>query len=356
MPLLPRPPIRVAVVGCGVMGHNHLRIYDLLRRCELVAVVDSDPRKAELAAQRYGCRVVPHVEDLVGLVDAASVVVPSALHAPIGTFLLQNGIHCLIEKPLAPRAEECLPLVEAAEARGLVLAVGHTERFNPAVQKLAEILADVDEVHAIEARRLSGPTAGRIVDIDVVGDLMVHDLDIVLSLIEDPVVSVQAQGVFRTGQPGPDYASALLGFGNGSIASFSASRITQNKVRDLHLSTSEGFITVDYIDQRLIIHRQGDIQDPAAQLPSGNYVLDIAMERVLVRKAEPLTEQIVDFLDAVTRNRAPQVTGRMALASMTLVRRIQDQIAATSPGLRGLPPARAEPSAIAPSRAGRRPA
>ncbi len=322
--------IRVGVVGVGAMGRNHLRIYDLLKGADLVAIVDPDLERAGQLAAQYGCRAYGRVEDLVGKVDAVSVVSPSTTHAEIATYLLDNGIHCLVEKPLATTEEGGRAIIAAAERSGCVLLVGHVERYNPAIQQLADIIGGGVKIHAVDARRMSAVSA-RIQDVDVVADLMVHDLDIVLALVGEQVSRVRAAGVGTGGAGGGDYVTALLSFASGSLASLTASRITQNKIRELHLTTDQGFFSVNYVTQSLSIFQQGGAKDqPYKATQRGSYVLDIAMERVLVRAAEPLMLELQNFLDAINGTARPIVTGPQALDALRLVWQIQGHVAGSA--------------------------
>lgn len=318
--------VRVAVVGAGMMGRNHLRVYSALKWVELIAVIDVDPDRASEAAREFGCNAYGSVDDIVGKVDAVSVCVPSTDHAAVGRYLLDHGIHCLIEKPLATTEQDCLDLIAAAERNGAILLVGHIERFNPAVRQLSAML-EGHGIHAIDVRRLSA-VSGRISDVDVVADLMVHDLDIVLSLIGEQPSSVTARGVHTAGGKGQDYVTALLSFPRGGLATLTASRITQNKVRELHVTTDLGLVAINYSTQELMIYRQERIM-PADETAAsfGNYAVDIAMERVAIRSTEPLVAELQHFIDTIRRNTSPLVTGEQALDALRLVWRIQNEIA-----------------------------
>lgn len=324
--------VRVAVVGAGRMGQNHLRIYDFLKDVTIAGVVDMDRATAEDVAGRYGCPVFDSIEQLVGKVDAVSVCVPSAQHGDTGGFLLGNGIPCLIEKPLAASEAECQALIDAAKRGKAALLVGHVERFNPAIQQLATILDGGQRVHAVDARRLSWASS-RITDVDVVLDLMVHDLDIVLWLMRKPITMISACGVYTLGSRGEDYVTALLSFSDGVAASLTASRITQTKVRELFLTTDLGYITVDYINQELLLFRHGESErGEYLSSDSGNTVIDSVMERVLVRNAEPLMLEIQHFMDVVRNGTAPLVTGEHARETLSVARQIQAQIAQKTRG------------------------
>lgn len=315
-------PLRIAVVGLGRMGQNHLQIYDLIKGVTIAAVVDSDASRVAAAMQRYGCAGFASVEDLVGAVDAASVCVPSVLHGKIGQFLLDRGIHCLIKKPLATSEAETVALIDAAARSGAALLVGHVERFNPAVQQLAGLL-EGQQVYAFDARRLSWASA-RVTNVDVVLDLMVHDLDIVLSLVGKPVASLAASGVHRAGQSGEDYVTALLSFEGGAMASLTASRITQTKLRELQLTTNFGYINVNFITQEVLVFRHGEAErGPYHWTNSGNAILNSVVERVLIRNAEPLMLELQHFVEIVRDGTAPLVTGEQALETFRIAQRIR---------------------------------
>lgn len=315
--------LRVAVIGAGKMGMNHLRVYSALKNVDLVAVVDSDKKRAEAAARQFNCKAFTKMEELVGIVDAVSVAAPSSLHAEIGAFVMSKGIHCLMEKPLATTREDCQKLIDVAAKNKIVLMVGHVERFNPAVRQLASILNGEHAVHAIDARRMSFASS-RISDVDVVADLMVHDLDIILYLTGFKLpVKYDAHGVRTGGGKGEDYVTAMLSFDNGAIATITGSRITQNKIRTLHVTSDIGFVTLDYIAQEILIHKQ---KAEPTQTAQGSYVFDLQTERVLVRTAEPLMQELQHFVECVQTGATPLVTGQHGLAALEVVWKIQQSI------------------------------
>lgn len=318
-------PVRVGVVGAGQMGANHLRIYGGVKGVELVGVVDGDPARAQLAAARHGCRVFASAQEMAGEIDAASIAVPSSLHAEVAGPLLERGVHCLVEKPLATTEAGCQALIAAAEAGGAVLLVGHVERFNPVVRQLGEIVRD-STVHAIDVRRMSALSA-RITDVDVVADLMIHDLDVVLSLLGHDVTGVFAQGVTSADGGSPGYVTATLLFAGGSMATLTASRITHNKIRELNVTADLGFITASYLTQELLIHSQARTSASARDGGEPKYVLDLAIERVLIRPEEPLDVEIRHFVDAVVNGTPPLVSGQEALDAMRFVWQIQRLLA-----------------------------
>jgi predicted dehydrogenase len=320
----PSQPVRVGVIGAGKMGSNHLRIYAGLKGVELVGVVDADAGCARESAARYGCRAFASAQEMAAQIDAATVAVPSSLHADIAGRLLERGVHCLVEKPLATTEADCEALIRAADAGGAVLLVGHVERFNPVVRQLGEILRG-SVVHAVDVRRMSALSA-RITDVDVVADLMIHDIDVVLSLLGTEVTDVFAQGVPSATGGGHDYVTATLRFAGGSMATLTASRITHNKIRELNVTADIGYVTANYINQELLIHSQAQTSGSIGE-GGGSYVLDLAIERVLIRPEEPLDVEIRHFVDAVQHGTPPLVSGQDALHAMRFVWEIQRLLA-----------------------------
>ncbi|MFM7736118.1 MAG: Gfo/Idh/MocA family protein, partial [Alphaproteobacteria bacterium] len=212
-------PIRAAVVGAGYLGTFHAEKYAAASGCRLVGVADVDLPRARALAERLGCAAVADVRDLLGSIDCASVVVPTVHHLEVGEALLRSGVDCLVEKPLAASAAEAARLVAAAREGGRILQVGHLERFNPALTRLAGV---IDRPRFIECHRLA-PFTVRGADVDVVRDLMIHDLDLVRLLVPDEIVSIEAVGV-PVVTPQVDIANARLRFAGGCIANVTASR------------------------------------------------------------------------------------------------------------------------------------
>ena len=311
--------LRVAVVGVGKMGQNHARCLSSMKGVDLVAVVDVDPVMRQSVAESSGSLAVESIHGLDG-VDAAVVAVSTAHHAEVGCALMERGIHCLVEKPLAGNLDDAQLLLTAADDAGVVLQVGHVERFNPAVRQLREALVD-ERVLAVNARRMSA-TSGRVTDIDVVMDLMVHDFDVVLSLMGDGIPDVVARGV--DGVSGHDHVTALLSFGDQRMASVTASRITQNQIRQLEVITADRFFTVDYPNQDLVIYRRGRVEGHAGNEAEVRYSLDVDIQQVFVRRREPLVEELEHFVGAVRGDHPCEVDGRQGLRALELVWAVQD--------------------------------
>jgi predicted dehydrogenase len=286
--------IRVAVVGVGQFGQNHVRVVGQSPRAELVAVVDTDAARATDTAARAACLAFEDVRALAGKVDAAIVAVPTTLHADVGCALLKAGIDVLIEKPIAPDLASADRLIAAAEAHRRILQVGHLERFNPAVQALEKVAS-----HPLffEIHRLSVFSA-RSLDVDVVLDLMIHDIDILLSLVPYEVEEIRAAGISILSAK-VDIANVRMQFQGGCVANITASRVSTERVRKLRLFQPRQYISVDYGRQDAVVF-------------SVNEGRQIGFEQLSVEKAEPLTTQFSAFLDAVESRHTPKLDGRSA--------------------------------------------
>jgi len=300
--------IRVAVVGAGQFGKHHMRVIRESERAELAAVVDQDPERAAEAASMYGCPYFADFRQLAGLVDAAVVAVPTVKHAEVGCPLLEAGIDLLVEKPIAADLDSARRLVDTAEAHGRILQVGHLERFNPAVAALREI---VDAPLFFEIHRLSVFTP-RSLDVDVVLDLMIHDLDIVLSLVKAEPEEIRAAGISILSSK-VDIANVRVAFPRGVVANFTASRVSTERVRKLRLFQPHQYISVDYGKQETTV---------LSVTPQRS----IAFQPVVVNKAEPLRLEIEAFLDAVCNRSRPVVDGEDATRALRVAIAILDKI------------------------------
>ena len=243
--------IRAGVVGTGHMGQYHILAYAELWDVELVGIVDADGEKARQLASQYDTRAFPDHRELIGKVDVASVAVPTPLHFVVTLDLLEAGISVLVEKPLTPTLEEAKELFHLAREHGSLLHVGHVERFNGAVQELKK---SVERPILIESRRL-GPFVPRVQHDTVVMDLMIHDIDIVLGLVDGEPRRINAMG-WALHSSTPDVAHVQILFETGTIASITASRATEQKIRTLAITQPDAYIVLDYADQDIQIHRR----------------------------------------------------------------------------------------------------
>jgi predicted dehydrogenase len=306
-------PLRVATIGVGHLGRHHARILSGLPGATLVGVVDIKADRAAEIAAAFSSRPFTSLDEIIGEVDAVSIAVPTEAHLATALPFLERGIPVLVEKPLARSVEDADRLIAAAEARGTVLAVGHTERFNPAVAAASLHLRDP---RFIEVHRL-GTFPERSLDIDVVFDLMIHDLEIVLSLVKAEVESVEAVGVpVLTGRV--DIANARLRFGNGCIANVTASRISRERVRKIRFFEPDAYVSIDYAAQEVEIYR---LVRGAGEPPK------IEGGRLEVAREEPLARELTDFLGAVREGRPPLVTGRDGRRALALAERVAGRMA-----------------------------
>jgi predicted dehydrogenase len=305
--------IRVAVVGVGYLGRFHAEKYAEAADAELVAVVDTDETRAKEIAALHGCRALREVGELHGLVDCASVAVPTALHREVGIALLEAGIDVLVEKPIAATLGEARELVRVADEGGRILQVGHLERFNPAIRALAPILT---HPRFLECHRLA-TFIERGTDVDVVLDLMIHDLDVILSIVPSTVASVEAVGVPVITNT-PDIANARIRFENGTIANVTASRVSGRRERKLRIFQPDAYIHIDYGEKRLRLFRRGEAP------PGGLAPIDVEEREVPADDA--LAEEIRAFLDAVRSRQPPLVSGREGLRAVELAYQIREKL------------------------------
>jgi len=296
--------IRVGVVGVGQFGRNHVRVVRDSPRAELAAAVDLEPARAG----EPGCLALTDYRDLRGKVDAAIVAAPTSVHAVIGCALMEAGIDVLVEKPMAADLDSAGRLIETARSTGRILQAGHLERFNPAVTALerAVTLPLFFEIHRLSV------FSPRSLDVDVVLDLMVHDLDIVLSLVGADPEEIRAAGISIL-SPKVDIANVRLQFPGGCVANFTASRVSTERVRKLRLFQPQEYISLDYTRQTVVRFRVGDDRQISfAELP--------------VEKAEPLRLQFDAFLDAVESRMPPKLDGVSARRTLAVALDVLDKI------------------------------
>ena len=317
--------MRVAVIGVGSLGQHHARIYAALPEAELRAVVDQDGARAGEIATRHGVAALRHHRDLPDDLDAVSVAVPTVHHASITCECLERGLHVLVEKPMAATLAEAERMLELSRHSGRHLLVGHTERFNPAVRATASL---VRGPRFIEAHRL-GIFTSRSVDVDVVLDVMIHDIDVILSMVPSPVAAVDSVGVNALTEK-IDIANARIRFENGCVANVTASRISTDKVRKLRIFQSDSYISLDYATQEALAYR---LQRHDGRAP------EIVREPISVEQEEPLRSELRAFLARVRGEEAPGVTAEEGVRALNLAFRILAQIG-SGPGPRGSADAR----------------
>jgi predicted dehydrogenase len=300
--------MRAVVVGVGHLGKHHARILASLPGVTLAGVVDTNRERAEAIAAERGTTAYADVSEVPGPVDVAVVAVPTEKHAAIATRLIAAGIHTLVEKPVTQTVAEADALIAAASARGVIFAVGHSERFNPAVAAARPHLKDP---RFIEVHRL-GTFPERSLDIDVVLDLMIHDIDLILSLVPSEVEGVEAVGV-PVLTPRVDIANARVRFANGCIANLTASRISREPVRKIRFFQQDAYVSIDTAAREVEIWRL--VPQPPGLPKIGGGKLEVTGE-------EPLKSELEDFLGAVRDRRPPTVTGQQGRAALALATRI----------------------------------
>lgn len=303
-------PISIGVAGVGSIGRNHARVLSELPGVRLAAVYDTDPERARALAEEFNTEAVGSLEELAAKVEAATVATPTVTHVEVASLLLRAGRHVLVEKPIAASSDEAQQLVDLAHEQQRILQVGHIERFNPVMGELERRLT---EPRFIEAHRLS-PFPNRSIDIGVVLDLMIHDLEIILHLVDSPVTSVDAVGVPVLTRR-EDIANARLRFANGCVANVTASRISPEALRKIRVFQPDGYLSLDYREQKgeLFWREDGRIQRQA----------------VAVEKDEPLKLELAAFAECAREGLTPRVSGREAAAALDLAIQITRQIHAS---------------------------
>jgi predicted dehydrogenase len=298
------------VVGAGSFGRNHLRVIHQSEHAELVGVLDTSPERAAEAAATNACPVFTSLDDLAGKADAAVVATPTHTHAEIGRRLMQLGLDVLIEKPVARTLDEARMLIETAERNGRILQVWHLERFNPAV---AAIEAVISQPLFFEVLRLS-EFSSRCLDVDVVLDLMIHDIDVVLTLTKQLPEEIRAAGIHILSEK-VDIANVRMQFPGGCVANLTASRVSTERVRKLRLFQPHEYISLDYTRQDAV---RFTVKPP----------LSIGYAPLPVTKDEPLRLELESFFDCVVSRGTPRVTGQQALAALEVAQDILDKIGA----------------------------
>ena len=310
-----RDDIAVGVIGVGHLGRHHARIYAAMPGVRLVGVVDRDAERAAAVAAEYGCQAFARSEELLGRIRAASVAVPTEAHAGVAAPLLEGGVDVLVEKPLAGTLDEVDQLTRTAERCSRILMVGHTERFNPAVIAL---LRAVDAPRFFEVHRLAGFSA-RSTDIDVVLDLMIHDLDLVLHMDGSEAVSVDAAGVAALTDK-VDIANARIRFRSGCVANLTASRISAEPVRRIRLFQARTYLSCDTGSRT--VDRYHLALDPGGRP-------NIRHDRLPVEEGEPLVLELAAFVRAVRGRTPPPVDGAQARRAIELAQRVRAAIDST---------------------------
>lgn len=303
--------IKVGIVGVGYLGKFHAEKYAASAKAKLIAVVDTDEARAKEIGAAVGVEAMTDYRALLGRVQCVSIAVPTRFHYQVARDFIDAGIDVLVEKPLTAEIGEARELVEAARKTDVILQVGHLERFNPAIRRLEGVVKDPK---FIECHRLA-PFIERGTDVNVVLDLMIHDIDVIASLVRSPVVRVEAVGVpVLTDKP--DIANARINFANGCIANVTASRVSLKRERKIRFFQSDAYISIDYDQRRVQIYRK-----PA---PGAGW-LDIRAENIEIKDGDALADEIDSFLDCVAARTLPLVGGAEALLALEIASMISKQ-------------------------------
>jgi predicted dehydrogenase len=305
--------LRVGVVGVGYLGRFHALIYSRMAGVELVGVADINPETAARVAEECGCEAFDRGRALLGLVDAVSIVVPTTAHLTEARHFLEHGVHMLLEKPIAAAAEEGREIIQLAEQSGVILQIGHLERFNAGVMALAERII---RPRFIEAHRMSGFVA-RATDVDVVSDLMIHDIDIILSLVKSEITAISAVGT-PVLTPHVDIANARLEFANGTVANVIASRVSEKTLRRIRVFAENSYESLDFIEQRI---------DTAYPRPRpGKEWPEVVMERAAIDPVKPLDAELAAFAESALTGAPPLVDGQVGLDALEVALRVREEI------------------------------
>ncbi|PCG20892.1 Gfo/Idh/MocA family oxidoreductase [Brachyspira sp. G79] len=286
--------VNISLIGVGRMGQFHLNVISQINHINLSGIYDADENHLNEISQKYNIKKFNTIDEAIDNADAVIIASPTTFHFEIAKKAVEKGKHVLVEKPMTETYAQALELEEIVKQKNVILQVGHVERFNGAVQELHHI---IEKPYLIEARRLA-PFTPRITDVGVVFDIMIHDLDIVTSLVKKPVIKFSASGK-RIRTKNEDIASALLEFEDETIATISASRVTQEKIRTLAISTEEAYFLLDYATQDITIHRQAASQSNIKTSIGINYKQESIIERVFIHRDNPLKLEDEHFANCI---------------------------------------------------------
>jgi predicted dehydrogenase len=310
--------LRVGVIGVGRMGERHCRVYSTLRNAHLVGVCDASLTLGNRVAQQYEVPYYASVDELLDRVDAVTIATPTSQHFDSAMRCLEHGVHVLVEKPVTETVEQAEKLTQAAEASNRVVQVGHIERFNPTYIELKKLLESLTPL-AVNWRRLS-PYAGSNTDVDVIFDLMVHDLDLALDLIGREPVSVSAYGL--TARSGvADHVTVHLGFEGGPLVTLTTSRVTEQKVRMIEVTAQEAFVEGDLLNKSVSVHRR----TTGEYLANNKYRQESTVERLQVPAAEPLFLELQHFSQSILEGKPQQVPARQGWRVLALAETVRQK-------------------------------
>lgn len=314
--------IKIGVIGVGRMGQNHCRVYSGLRQVNFVGVYDTNFSTAERAAQRYEIQAYRSIDDLLAEVDAVSITTPTPSHFELAMRCLDQGKHILIEKPICETLEQAEIVAKVSNGCDLVVQVGHIERYNPTYTELKNVLETLPPL-TINFRRLS-PFQGSNIDVDVVQDLMTHDLDLVLDLVHARPEMIYTSGL-KLFTDRLDHAVVQLTFKCGPIVTLTASRITEQKIRSIEVTTQSAYLEADLLNKLILVHRRASGKYLNENHANIKYHQESFIERILVPPLEPLLNEIQQFVHSVIEHEKPLVTAGDGLNALRLALEIREQ-------------------------------
>ncbi len=317
--------LKVGVVGCGRMGKLHARTYAKLSGVKLVGVYDAIAKAAEAAAGEFGGKAFSSMEELAETVSAVSIAAPTEHHLAVAEPFLRRGVACMIEKPLARDSAEGRKIVEMGRKHGAVIAAGHIERFNPAVAALAKLKLAPKYLDAVRV----SPLPFRSLDVGVVFDIMIHDIDIVLSLVKSPVARVEAVGASVIGGV-EDICNARIVFENGCVANLTASRLAMKTERKLRFFSEDAYVSLDYQKKTGVIARREDnvpaIRSAVEKMkkgePAGNFAELVKLSPLAVNDVDQITAELEAFVGSIRKKKEPVVSGEQGLAAVEVAEKI----------------------------------
>jgi predicted dehydrogenase len=313
--------VHIGVIGTGAMGRRHCRVYSNMRHTKLVGVFDADPEVGSQVAEQYGVISYERIDDLLEDVEAVSLATPTPLHFDLAMYCLARGVHLLIEKPITETLKQAETLTEAAEASDMIVQVGHIERFNPAYNELKHVLEGMT-VLAINLRRLSA-YEGSNTDVDVISDLMIHDIDLALDLVRQKLLSIDAYGL-TVFSDALDHVVAHLGYKEGPLLSMTASRVTEQKIRSIEVTAREAYVEGDLLNKAISVHRRTFGEYVSQNHGGVKYRQESVVERIYVPIFEPLFLELQHFVNCVLKGSPPLVTARDGLEALRLASTIRN--------------------------------
>jgi virulence factor len=315
--------VRIGVIGTGRMGQNHCRVFSNMRHARFVGICDVNPELGKEVARKYEVSYFREVDSLLENVDAVSICTPTPEHYDLVMRCLDRNVHVLVEKPFTETLDQAQALKDVVEAKKkLIVQVGHIEKFNPTFIELRKVLEDMP-VLAMNFNRLS-PFQGSNVDVDVVLDLMIHDIGLVVDLFNTEPVSMHSYG-FSVFSNTIDHGMAVLKYENGVLVSLTASRVTEQKVRAISVTTKEAYIEADLLNKNIAVHRR-TLGDYINHKNSVKYRQESLIERILVPAVEPLFLELQDFVNCVIESKKPQVSAADGYNALRFVLQLRDNI------------------------------